>query len=477
MSNAGGRPLTRRQLLASGAGAGMTMMAGANLAKALASTPPARGGLSAVEHVVIFMQENRSFDTYFGTLSGVRGFRDPEAIKLSTGRSVFYQPDPLNPDGYELPFHMDTTKTSSACVADLSHSWEAQHGSWNGGRMDAWLPAHRLEDGPNGPLTMGYYTRQDLPFHFALADAFTVCDMYFCSALGPTNPNRLFLWSGTNDPNGRNGGPVIDNSETPPYTWTTYPERLQAAGISWRVYKQTDDYDDDALAWFKQYQDAPKSSPLYVNGLMARPLSAFADDVASGHLPQVSWIIAPAAQSEHPSYTPAAGAELTYGYLKALADHPKVWSKTVFFLNYDENDGFFDHVRPPTPPPGTPDEYAFGLPTGLGFRVPMIVISPWSTGGYVCSEVSDHTSTLRFLERRFGVMEPNISMWRRRTCGDLTSAFDFSRAHRFPAIPNPAGSAATAGQQCSTLPPPSVPSNQTLPRQEPGSRPHRPIPS
>jgi phospholipase C len=467
------QPITRRKLLSTGAGVGLGAI-GLDVVDALARTEPAGRGLEGVEHIVVFMQENRSFDTYFGSLSGVRGFGDRSAARLPNGRSVFYQPDPLNPDGYELPFHMDTKRTSSACVADLSHAWEAQHAAWNGGAMDAWVPAHRVADGANGPLTMGYYTRADLPFHYALADAFTICDGYFCSVMGPTNPNRLYLWTGMIDPQSGHGGPVINNAETPPYTWTTYPERLQRAGISWRVYQEVDNYDDNALAWFQQYQQAPKSSPLYINGLTDRPLAAFAQDVAADRLPQVSWIIAPAAESEHPSYTPAAGAELTYSYLGALAEHPRVWSKTIFLLNYDENDGFFDHVAPPTAPPGTPAEYVGGLPIGLGFRVPMIVISPWSTGGYVCSDTFDHTSVIRLIERRFGVREPNISDWRRRVCGDLTSTLDFGgRPAGFPNLPNPSGSADVAQQQCSTLPPPAVPAKQTFPSQEPGRRPRR----
>jgi phospholipase C len=276
------------------------------------------------------------------------------------------------------------------------------------------------------------------------------------------------------DPRGHGGGPVIDNSETPPYTWTTYPERLQKAGVSWRVYQEVDNYDDNALAWFKRFQQAPKGSPLHVNGMTDRPVSAFADDVGAGKLPQVSWIIAPASQSEHPAYTPAAGAELTHRYLKVLAEHPKVWSKTVFLLVYDENDGFFDHVVPPTAPPGTRDEYVGGLPIGLGFRVPMIVISPWSVGGYACGDTFDHTSIIRLIERRFGVHEPNISAWRRRTCGDLTATLDFSRrGHRFPRIPDPTGSAARQQRECSTLPAPVVPRPQSFPRQEHGSRPRR----
>ncbi len=195
-------------------------------------------------------------------------------------------------------------------MAGTSHAWDVQHAAWNGGRMDNWLPAHRAADGNTaGPMTMGYYTRADIPFHYALADTFTICDGYHRSAMGPTNPNRLYLWSGTIDPDGKHGGPVIDNSGTRPYTWTTYPERLQRAGVSWRIYQEVDNNGDNALALLKRFQQAPASSPLFVNGLKDRGASAFADDVASGHLLQVSWIIAPSAQSEHPTSTPAAGAE------------------------------------------------------------------------------------------------------------------------------------------------------------------------
>jgi phospholipase C len=466
--------MTRRQVLAAGAGAGVATLGASSLVTALASAEPNKRGIGGVEHIVVFMLENRSFDSYFGTLRGVRGFDDPAAITLSTGRSVLYQPDPLNPDGYELPFHLDTTTTSAACVADLSHMWSTQHAAWDGGLMDNWIAAHRATDGDtNGPLTMGYYERADIPFHYAVADAFTICDGYHCAVFGPTYPNRLYLMTGMIDPEGKNGGPVIGNADAPRYTWTTYAERLQAAGISWRVYRQ-DGTGDNALAWFAQFQDAPTSSPLYINGMTPRPASAFADDVASDNLPQVSWIIAPGFESEHPSFTPDAGIEFTYGLLEALAEHPKVWSKTIFLLTYDENDGFFDHVVPPTAPPGTVDEYVDGLPIGLGFRVPMIVISPWSTGGFVCGQTFDHGSVIRLIERRFGVYEPNISAWRRQTCGDLTAAFDFGHGRRrFPRLPDPSGSAAQQQNECTSYPAPVVPSVQSVPTQEPGTRPRR----
>jgi len=256
--------------------------------------------------------------------------------------------------------------------------------------------------------------------------------------LGPTNPNRLYLMSGMVDAAGKYEGPVIDNAETPPYTWTTYPERLEQAGVSWKIYQSPDNFDDNALAWFAQFQQAPTSSPLYQKGMAVSGLQAFIDDIRSDSLPSVSWLVGPTLYSEHPGGgAPARGCYLTDRFLRALADNPRVWRKTAFILNYDENGGFFDHVLPPLPPAGTADEFVNGLPIGLGIRVPMLMISPWSRGGEVVSDTFDHTSVIRLLEQRFGVEEPNISAWRRQTVGDLTSCFDFEDGgHGFPHLPD-----------------------------------------
>jgi phospholipase C len=213
---------------------------------------------------------------------------------------------------------------------------------------------------------------------------------------------------------------------------------------------------------------------------------AFAADVATGVLPQVSWIVAPAALSEHANYHPQPGEDLTARLLAALFANPEVWSRTVFLLNYDEQGGFFDHEPPPTPPASdaegrstveTTGEIFEGLPLGLGFRVPMTVISPWSKGGYVCSEVFDHTSIIQFIERRFGVHCPNISPWRRAICGDLTSVFDFGiRDTTWPLLPATSTYVADANRQCSTLPEPTVPIVQSVPKQERGIRASRALP-
>jgi phospholipase C len=462
--------ISRRRLLGGAAGVAGAAAAASllppNLRRAIAETPKA-GSLKDIEHVVILMQENRSFDHYYGTMPGVRGFDDPKALKLSTGRSVFYQPDPKNPDGYLLPFHLDTKKTSSQAIPSTSHAWAVQHSAWNNGKMDNWLPAHRKADGDaNGPYTMGYYTRDDIPFQFALAEAFTICDGYHCSLLGPTWPNRFYHWTGMIDPNGTGGGPVTSNVVPSPYTWTTYPERLTKAGVSWHVYQEEDDYGCNPLEFFKAFQDADAKSDLYKHGLAISPSDQFEWDAAHGKLPAVSWIIPTSPQCEHPDYIPASGADFVARKLEAVAANRELWQKTVFILNYDENDGLFDHVPPPVPPAGTPDEFVDGLPIGAGMRVPCTIVSPWTQGGYVASENFDHTSVLQFLERITGVQEPNISAWRRQTFGDLTSALGFPSHRPAPKLPQTKKALWQAEYDIAHLPPAQFPgADQTPPHQ------------
>ncbi|HEV7973509.1 alkaline phosphatase family protein [Amycolatopsis sp.] len=424
--------LTRRRVLGAAAAAALgSMVLPPNLRKALAdeSSRPGRGSLKDIEHVVILMQENRSFDHYFGTLPGVRGFKDPTAMKLANGNSVFQQPFSGHPDGFLLPFRYNTGTTSAQATPGLPHNWSDQHDAWNHGKMDNWIPA-------KGAKSMAYYAREDIPFHFALAEAFTVCDNYHCSVLGPTNPNRLYMWSGWIDPQGTAGGPANTNfmsTENPALSWKTYPERLTEAGISWRIYQEEDNYDDNSLAWFRQFADAPKSSPLYKNGMIKKSAGWFEHDAKNDNLPAVSWLVAPSAQTEHPNWMPAAGAQYIASKVDAIAANPDVWAKTAFILTYDENDGYFDHVLPPTPPAGTPDEFIGGVPIGLGFRVPTIIVSPWTAGGYVNSNTFDHSSLILLLEQRFGVREPHISDWRRKTVGDMTAAFRFDKPRaKFP---------------------------------------------
>ncbi|HZZ42152.1 MAG TPA: alkaline phosphatase family protein [Tepidisphaeraceae bacterium] len=484
--------LTRRRLLGNSAklaaAAFTSTLLPPNVRRALAATPLTdgpTGSLRDVKHVVLLMQENRSFDHYFGTLAGVRGFNDPGAMLLRHGKSVFFQPDEKNPDGFLLPFHLDTKSTNAQKVPSTSHSWGTQHECWNNGKMDKWLKAHNKADGAHGSFCMGYFKRDDIPFQYALAEAFTICDGYHCSVLGPTWPNRLYWMTGCIDAAGRNGGPVISNKDTG-YTWTTYAERLEAAGVSWKVYNSPDSHYDDAalsdtpsknfpfnmLGHFRNFIESPAGSPLRTKALTLNNGEEFAKDCANDNLPTVSWLMPPRHASEHPDHMPAAGADFVAKTIDAIAANPKVWAKTAFILNYDENDGIFDHVAPPTPPRGTPLEFVNGEPIGGGFRVPCIIVSPWTAGGWVCSQRFDHTSILQFCEKLTGVRELNITNWRRQTFGDLTAAFRFnSPSTTIPKLPDAAAQYALAESEVKHLPFPEVPrKNQIRPIQERGIR-------
>ncbi|HEY5383662.1 MAG TPA: alkaline phosphatase family protein [Acidimicrobiales bacterium] len=444
--------------------AGLSSSAGASIDRALALAPSDLPSLSDIRHVVFLMQENRSFDHYFGTLSGVRGFSDPRVLTNRVGArrvpvwdQYGYQPGVgVDPTGYLQPFDLQQQfpTDNGDCTNDISHEWTTQHQSWDGGKMDAFVQAHLAADGDaNFVSTMGYFDRSELPFYYALADAFTICDAYHCSVLGPTDPNRVMALSGTIDPAGAGGGPVLvtQTSGRPQqygtFDWTTMPEQLLDAGVTWKVYN-----DPTGLAlfsplpYFKAYNDptTTRGQQLQQQAIAPNYPFDFVADVAAGTLPQVSWIHGPITQCEHPATAPQWGENLVQNVLDTLTSNPEIWAHTLFILHYDENGGFFDHVPPPVPPPGTPGEYlsmsplpasAGGIvgPVGLGFRVPCILMSPFTTGGYTATEVFDHTSTLLLLEKLFGVTAPNVSDWRRSTVGDMTSALALGQ----PAQPVP----------------------------------------
>ncbi|MDR6976155.1 phospholipase C [Streptomyces sp. 3330] len=495
----------RRFLQLAGATTAFTALSGSIERAAALPANHRTGSIEDVEHIVVLMQENRSFDHYFGKLRGVRGFGDPRPVTLPNGKSVWHQADGAGKD--VLPFRPDADDLGLAFLQDLPHGWNDGHAAFDGGRYDTWVPA-------KSATTMAYLTREDIPFHYALADTFTVCDAYHCSFIGSTDPNRYYLWTGHTGNDGKGGGPVLGNDEAG-YSWTTYPERLERAGVSWKIYQDVGDgldakggwgwiqdayrgnYGDNSLLYFKQYQNAAPGDPLYDKartGTDARTGEGYFErlkaDVKGGKLPQISWIVAPEAFTEHPNWPANYGAWYVAQVLDALTSDPKVWAKTALFVTYDENDGFFDHLVPPFPPasaaqgrstvdvgldvfPGD-SGHAAG-PYGLGQRVPMLVISPWSKGGYVCSETLDHTSVIRFMERRFGVHEPNISPWRRAVCGDLTSAFDFSRPDALPvALPDTEAYEPPDRERHPDYVP-TPPAHPVLPKQESGSRPTRPL--
>jgi phospholipase C len=491
------------QLMASGAAASSVPT---SIAKALSI--PARkvhGTINDVQHIVVLMQENRPFDHYFGTLSGVRGYGDPRPAILSTGNTVFYQPD--GKGGYVLPFHPTATDLGLQFMTDLDHQWPSTHAAWNNGSYDQWVPAKTA-------ITMAYMTRADVPYHYALADAFTICDAYHCSLLGPTDPNRIHMWTGWVGNNGLDGGPAVADFVAG-YSWTTFPEQLVSAGITWKIYQDigkglnaqnlwgwtvdyplVGNYGDNPLAYFNQYQAAQPGSPLYegaMTGTQALVTGTIWDqliaDVANNTLPQVSWIVAPEAYCEHPNWPANYGAYYVSQVLDILTSNPEVWSSTVLLVHYDENDGFFDHMVPPTPPvnraqglstvdtsyeyfPG--NQYYAAGPYGMGPRVALLAVSPWSRGGYVNSQVFDHTSILRFIAARFGVNGnldcPNITPWRKSVAGDLTSIFNFANPNdKLPKLPNTAGYQPPNGNREPSYVP-TIPTDQSLPAQEPGQR-------
>jgi len=504
--------LSRRRFLQyTGLGAAAAVTAGCSRGKAAAA---AGGGSAAsqalpegwsgtiadVKHVVILMQENRSFDHYFGTLRGVRGFDDKQILTYRNGTNIFQQPDKARGDlGYLLPYNL-----TDQVDGDLDHSWAGDHEARNGGLWNNWVPAKTEQ-------TMGYFTRDEIPFQYAVADAFTICDGYHQAIMAPTSPNRMYFWTGTSSGWTTNPGdytvdfgPDAGTAEV-----TTYPELLQKAGISWQVYTNDQvgdsgsypgyflgDYGDNPLWHYQQYNTTSSrnggSGALAVHGAVtpwqtdagappmskthaAYVLSTFIKDVKNSKLPQVSWIVAPAGYCEHPSYTPDYGAHYVNTVLQALFSNPGVWKTTALFITYDEHDGFFDHQLPPAPEATVTDEYIAGLPIGPGTRVPMLICSPWTRGGYVDSNVYDHTSMLQFLAAWTGVKPANVTPWRASVTGDLTTAFDFG--HPDFSIP---GNIPTLDQTWaltqltggSTEPP--AEGAQKMPAQEPGTRPHRP---
>jgi phospholipase C len=551
---------SRRNFLRGSASAGIA-------AATLAAFPPAirralaipanneTGTINDVKHVVILMQENRAFDHYFGTLGGVRGFGDRFTIPLPKGLNVWQQSDASGKP--ILPFHLDGTKGNAQRANGTPHDWPDSQNAWDGGRMYQW-PRYK------NPISMGYFKEAEIPFQFALANAFTLCDAYHCAMHTGTDANRSFHITGTNGamPTGTafvsNEWDWIDGQSATAnrgYTWKTYAERLEEAGVSWISYQNMpDEWGDNMLGAFRTFRQAniasgfPVSSggapnsayantgqalpykaydpatdnaanPLYKGIANTLPgtqpdqyLDAFKRDIREGRLPAVSWLNAPSIYCEHPGpSTPVQGAWFLQEVLDALTAVPEVWSKTVLLVNFDENDGYFDHVPSPSAPsPDGTGGYAgkttmpaadlsaeyFTHPSpvgstsqpavkdgrvyGPGPRVPMFVISPWSRGGWVNSQVFDHTSVLRFLETRFGVQEPNISPYRRAVCGDLTSAFNFAtpNSEQLPVLTGrkskaEADALRTQQEAQAQLAPPAT---QLLPRQATGTRPSRALP-
>lgn len=559
------REFIRKAAFLSG-GAGLLASLPLSVQKALAINPDPGTTYENAEHIVLLMQENRSFDHCYGTLQGVRGFNDPRAIRLPNKNLIWMQ---TNKEGETyIPFRLDINDTKATWMSSLPHSWASMVDARNNGHCDRWLDAKKSgnKEYAKMPLTLGYYNREDLPFYYGLADAFTVCDHHFCSCLTGTTPNRLYYWTGTIRDQQNGDSPAnVDNSFVDydsPASWKTFPERLEENGVSWKIYQNElsvgvgfegeedswlGNFTDNPIEWFTQYhvrflpahvaylkrraveltkeidqlklnssEESQKKmkaraqelqyieegikkfsqqnfaalpekeqqlhkkafvtnvndpdyhelvSLKYSDNGTEREMSIpkgdvlfqFREDVKTGQLPTVSWLVAPSNFSDHPG-APWYGAWYISEVMDILTKNPEVWKKTIFILTYDENDGYFDHVPPFVAPypgrketgtcsgnidttvdyvteaqaealKGKPKDPERVSPVGLGYRVPFVVASPWSRGGWVNSEVFDNTSVLMFLEKFLSkktgkiIKEENISPWRRMICGDLTSVF------------------------------------------------------
>jgi phospholipase C len=359
-----GTRLTRRSFLQR-AGLGAAVALGGTPWKAAlaASKPRTLPANTPLEHVIISCQENRSFDHYFGYAPQVQaaGFGPPAG---------YAQPDGVG--GKVVPYEFTSLSTP-----DIGHSWTAVHDEWNNGAMDGFYTTDGIE-------AMGFYTATELPFYYSLLDEFTLCGNYFCSLLGPTWPNRFYFAAGTSGgitTNGLWGYGIFD-----------YPiilDLLDAAGVSWMVYNINWDSvpfgnTDNVFTFWKRYAHDNRT-----HGTRG----GYFSDLKHGRLPQVSWIIPSFAHGwdEHPPADVSVGMDIQEDLITALRES-SAWESSAFLLTYDEHGGYFDHVAPP-------QLDAFGL----GIRVPTWVISPHAKPGHIERTVYEHTSTLKFLERLFGL--------------------------------------------------------------------------
>ena len=367
--------------------------------------PEGTDTLPQIEQIVLVMMENHSFDNYLGTLG--RG----DGLRLDR----HHRPVDACPDGHGnlvRAFRMPST-----CQLDHgpSNSWNASHLS---------LGRHRRNDGfvrASGPVAMGYWTREDLPFYHALARVFPVCDRWFASCLAQTYPNRKFLMAGT--ASGQVNTRLEEVGKAPPPNGTIF-ERLDAHGISWRNY----------FTNLPQVALFPPVASANANKLLK--IDQFFRDAAAGTLPAVALVDTDyiADGSEENPADVRVGEEFVARVVRALMDGPG-WSKTLFIWTYDEGGGYYDHVRPPraikpdtTPPlitvppdqPGGYDRY--------GFRVPAVIVSPYARRRYVSHQVHDHTSFLKLLETKWNL--PALT-FRDANASNLLDSLDFRRPPRF----------------------------------------------
>ena len=386
-----------------------------------------------LQHIVVLMQENRSFDEYFGALPGTR-----QPASRSRARSG--NPNPVDPSSVIAPFHQ-----SAGCeVDDLNHAWTGTHAEIDDGRMDGFTAQNVVPADPTGSRAMGYYDNRDLPYYYRLASTFGVGDRYFASVPGPTYPNRFYEMAGTSFGH-------IENDLPPEGGWPqpTIFGRLSQAGITWKVY--------DA-----QFATATFFADVKAHMDQVQPIAQYFADAAAGTLPQVAFIeptyIGTVTQEsdEHPPANSQVGQQFTANVIQALMSS-RDWRSSAFILTFDEHGGYYDHVAPPAAPApdGIPPMLGpLDVPAGFdhyGVRVPFVVASPFSKAHFVSHRVSDHTSILAMVEHRFGL--PPLTQ-RDAKADALLEYFDFAHPNfrKPPRLPTPAIDPAKAAQ-CAALQP------------------------
>ncbi|MCA9593133.1 MAG: hypothetical protein KC776_07475 [Myxococcales bacterium] len=377
------------------------------------------------DHVVVLMLENRSFDHYFSELPKA-GVTD---VDVATDQD--FNVDPTN---QQKIFRYHETRY---CIEDTNHEWDGSHEQYGDGKMDGFVASNN----PGGARAMGYYTEQDLPFYYWMAKTFSISDRHFCSLLGPTWPNRFFFYGATAWGNTKTEeiNPITADTFK---TATKITDQMVNAGKTWRIYR-------DGLVSFATVWGLTTEN-------IGVPLTQLATDVQNDTLPDLV-IIDPnftgAGQNdEHPPSNIQLGQKLTSNVYATLTSNPAVWQKTVFIVTYDEHGGYYDHVPPP--PACQPDNLL--PPTGkydrLGFRVPLLVASPYVKKGYVSHFVTDLTSVTRFIQNRFDL--PSMTV-RDSNAWPMLDMFDFGN----PPFATPPGGAPSADpdpagvQWCANNPP------------------------
>ncbi len=426
----------------------------------LVSPEIVRGTSGKIQHIIFIIQENHSFDNYFGTYPGANGLPlgiavpiDPNETSLGSVKPFHLNvAQPIMITGDELPlgvsdpdevqpadstplFHVD----NESIGADLSHSWWVAHEAWDHGKMDGFVAAERSS------ITMGYYDRSDIPYYWDYADQYVLDDNFFSSLMGPSLPNHLYIVSGTNGPIENTNymwvlqGGVIDNPHDPngynwqgvSLDWSTLAQELTEANVSWRWYdgaaRPLKPTLRNVLPLFTYFQNHPAELAGHVKNTQS-----FISDVQTGQLRAVSWIIPgawvppayPAVCGERgPSEHPPARSDCGMDYVTYLVNQvmqSQYWQSTAIVVTWDDYGGFYDHVTPPQI-----DAY------GEGFRVPTLVISPWARHGFIDHTQYEFASLLRLAEDNFKL--PTLGV-RDVTANDMLNSFDFNQTPQQPLI-------------------------------------------